>query len=318
MVNLRPSGGETPHRRIDRRLVFFGAVAFTVIAWSSAFVAVRIAVQDLSPISVTTLRVAAAALPLGIAFLLMPRPTLGTPQIAQLIAVATSGVVLYNLLLAAGSVEVTAGTASVLVNTSPLFTALFAGFIARERPGLGLLAGMLVSLVGVAVLGGAIGERPHLSLGAALVLGAGAAQGLQFALQRSLLRQLPPLTVTALAILISVPLLAPASAATLADLARAESSAILAAVYLGIVPAFAGAYAWNVALRHGEAGRTAAFLYLVPFITLGLGQLMLGEVSGPNTVLGSALVVGGVMISQLRPLLARSATSLHRPRHPLH
>ncbi|MEI3479804.1 MAG: DMT family transporter [Bilophila sp.] len=55
---------------------------------------------------------------------------------------------------------------------------------------------------------------------------------------------------------------------------------------------------YNFAVRTVPASRTGAFLNLVPVLTLLMGMVCLGERLTPGQWAASALVLGGVVLSQ--------------------
>lgn len=115
---------EPDHRRA------WAAVALTVILWASAFVAIRAALKSFTVGELSVLRLVLASLVL---LVLAPLVGLRVPAPADLPRIAASGMAAYQLLLNAGEQTITAGTASILVNTGPVFVALLAIRFLDER-----------------------------------------------------------------------------------------------------------------------------------------------------------------------------------------
>jgi drug/metabolite transporter (DMT)-like permease len=61
-----------------------------------------------------------------------------------------------------------------------------------------------------------------------------------------------------------------------------------------------GTFAWNRGLQHVTAGTMAAFIFLQPLVGLGVGKLGLGEPVGRLALLGTALIITGVVIAATR------------------
>jgi hypothetical protein len=109
-----------------QRLAAPAALATTVVLWASAFAAIREAVPALGWEHLSLLRLAAAALVLA-AIAAWRRVGLPARRDLPLLALcALSGMTAYQVLLNAGELTVPAATASLLVNVSPIFTALMA------------------------------------------------------------------------------------------------------------------------------------------------------------------------------------------------
>ena len=156
------------------------AAAGTVLLWASAFPAITVAVRGLGPagLAVARLAVASAALAVVAPVLGVRRPR---PRDLPLIALCgLAGMTGYQLLLNAGERVVSAGTASLLVATAPVYASLLAvaflgehaataPALGRQRGGAGRhradrrLARARVRHVGAdrAGRGGAPGDLPH-------------------------------------------------------------------------------------------------------------------------------------------------------------
>jgi drug/metabolite transporter (DMT)-like permease len=173
------------------------ALAVTVVLWASAFAAIREAVRALGWAHLSFLRLAVAALALGI---LAAVKRVGRParrDLPLLALCALSGMTAYQVLLNAGEVTVPAATASLLVNVSPIFTALMAVALLGERLTPRGWLGVALGFAGAALIALAAGGGLRLSAGALLVLGAALAQATFFVSQKALLRRYGTLAVTA-------------------------------------------------------------------------------------------------------------------------
>ena len=124
-----PAGGPAA----ERPAAAFACVAFTVLMWASAFPSIRAALAAFGPAELAALRFAVASLALGL-YLAWARPALpGRADLPRLLAAGGLGIAAYNLLLNTGSRLVDAGTASFVVNTAPVFTALLGAALLGER-----------------------------------------------------------------------------------------------------------------------------------------------------------------------------------------
>jgi drug/metabolite transporter (DMT)-like permease len=114
------------------------------------------------------------------------------------------------------------------------------------------------------------------------------------------LRRLGPLPATTGAmgfgLLLLLPLWAWQGSAN--DLARLTSNGWLAIVFLGVCCSGLGYLLWYRALERLPASQVSSFLYLEPLVTLAAAVALLGEPVGIATMLGGALLVGGVAILQ--------------------
>src|SRR5690242_7024850 len=103
------------------------ALATTIVLWGSAFAGIRAALRHFGPEHLSVLRLGVASVVLGAVAAArggVRRPARG--ELPALVLVAFTGMTAYQLLLNAGEVTVPAGTASLLVNVSPLIAAALA------------------------------------------------------------------------------------------------------------------------------------------------------------------------------------------------
>ncbi len=144
----------------DARVV--AALAVTVVFWASAFAGIRAGLEAYGPGQVALFRfLVASAVLAGYAAVVRMR----MPERRDLPAVFLAGFLAFTFYHAAlnyGEVTVSAGAASILINTAPVFTALLAGLVLGERLRALGWVGMGVSFCGAALI--SLGEGDGLSL----------------------------------------------------------------------------------------------------------------------------------------------------------
>jgi len=283
------------------------AVAVTVLAWASAFVAIRYVGSSYSPGSLALGRLLVGSLALGATLLLNRRwvaPTRREWALIVLCGVAWFAV--YNLALNAAEQRIDAGTTAMLVNVGPILIALFAGLLLGEGFPRWLVVGALIAFAGAVVVGaattgpaGATGPGSD-ALGVVLSLVAAAAYAIGVLAQKPVLRRLPGLQVTWLACTIGALGCLPFAPDLLDDLATAPVAATGWLVYLGAVPTALAFSTWAYALSRMDAGRLGVSTYLVPPITVAISAALLGELPPAWAVIGGAVCLVGVAVSRRR------------------
>jgi O-acetylserine/cysteine efflux transporter len=268
------------------------ALLVTVI-WGLAFVATRLALDDVSPPLLTALRFLVAALPAA----LLPRPPIGWPALVLIGLALYTGQFLFQFFgIAAGMPP---GLAAIVVQTQALFTIVFAAVAAGERPSRREWAGTAVAFAGLAVIAATVGR--DLTVAGLVLTGLSA---ISWGAGNVLVKRLPPVEPLALAVWLSLvpPLPALALAALLdgpgALLAWRGASwvAIGAVLYLGLIATVLAYAIWGFLLRRHPAARVAPFALLVPFVAAAASALVLGERFGARRLLGMALVLAGLAI----------------------
>ncbi|MFN8222490.1 MAG: DMT family transporter [Gaiellales bacterium] len=284
--------------RADR--LALGAALFTVTAWASAFVGIRSAGAHLSPGALSLMRLAVAAAALG-AVMGLRREAL--PRRRHLFRLGVCGVLwfgVYNIALNAGERRVDAGTASMLVNIAPVLIAILAALVLQEGLARNLVLGLAVAFAGVTIIAIATSDGFSLSLGALLCFVAAVVYAVTVIVQKPLLAELSPLTVTWSACVIGLVVCLPFAPQLVSELGDAPAGSIAWSVYLGLVPTAIAFTTWAYALARTDAGKLGATTYLVPPIAIFLGWALLDEVPPGLAFAGGALALAGVVLSRRR------------------
>jgi drug/metabolite transporter (DMT)-like permease len=281
----------------------------------AAIVASRFAVAEVPPLTLAMLRYT-----IGFACLLpfawgairpvarMGRGDAATKSIAlDLLAMAALGIGQFGVLIALlnyGLQHIAAAQAALIFSLFPLLTLLLAAALGRERVTLPLLAGVLLSIAGVAVslapkLGASHGAHWW---GELAVVAAACTGALCSVLYRPYLQRYPTVPVSAFAMLASV--------LVLAVLALGENwpqrvqqfsiQAWAAIAFIGVSSGI-GYFWWLYALKHESPTRVTVFLSLNPVTAALLGWGLLGEALSPAALAALALIAAGLWLAT-RPI----------------
>ncbi|WP_460073248.1 DMT family transporter [Streptomyces sp. YKOK-I1] len=280
-------------------LLAAGAAGFTVVAWASAFVAIRSAGDAYSPGALALGRLLSGALVLGVLCAVRRE---GWPPKAAWRGITVSGVLwfgVYMVVLNWGEQQVDAGTAALVVNIGPLLIALLGARLLGDALPPRLLAGMAVSFAGAVTVGLSMsGGGGSSLLGVVLCLAAAVAYAGGVVAQKPALGQASALQVTAFGCAVGAVLCLPFAGQLVREAADAPLSATLDMVYLGVVPTALAFTTWAYALARTTAGRMGATTYAVPALVVLMSWLALGEVPGLLTLAGGALCLAGVAVSR--------------------
>ncbi|WP_243770200.1 DMT family transporter [Amycolatopsis acidicola] len=277
------------------------AVAVTVLAWASAFVAIRYVGASFQPDSLALGRLVTGSLALGVSLLVSRRwvmPNAREWALIILCGLAWFGV--YNVALNAAEHHVDAGTTAILVNIGPILIALLAGLLLREGFPRWLLIGAVVAFAGAVLVGMATSTGSADLAGVLLCLTAAVTYAIGVLAQKPVLRRIPALQVTWLACTVAAIACLPFAPSLIHDIAAAPVLSTGWLLYLGVVPTALAFSTWAYALARVNAGRLGISTYAVPPITIALGALFLGEVPPVAALVGGVICLAGVALSRRR------------------
>jgi drug/metabolite transporter (DMT)-like permease len=83
-------------------------------------------------------------------------------------------------------------------------------------------------------------------------------------------------------------------------LIAAPLARVAALMWLGLAPTFLGYLTWNMALHRASVSKVSSFIYFSTPIALLISWVWLGERPGWMTLVGGAIVVGGVILTNTR------------------
>jgi len=281
--------------------------ATTIVFWGSAFAGIRAGLQAYTPAHVALLRFLTASLVLGVYALATHMRLPERRDLPLILLLGLTGFAFYNLALNTGEQSVPSGSAAVLIQTAPIWTALLATLILGEHLSRWGWLGISISFGGVLVIALGKGQGMALHLGAVLILLAAFSTSLYFILQKRMLVRYQAVELTSYAVWAGTLLLLPFAAGLPARMAVAPLSSTLAVAYLGVGPAALAYVTWAIVLKRLPAGRAASLMYAVPVMAFLSGWAWLHEAPGATDVLGGLLALSGVVVVNTLGRIATAA-----------
>lgn len=292
-------------------------LALLTLMWGSSFLWIKIALEGLSPAQVTLGRVAlGAACLIVLCWVTGLRLPTGRTAWVHVLVISLFGNAIPFMLFSVGEQTVDSGLAGVLNATTPLWTAVFALLARQERrPSLSRVTGLALGFAGTVLI-----LAPWHGAGGTL---AGALACVSAAVCYGLI-----LVYTARYV---VPLGIPPVALSAAQIGSATGWMLLATPFVGLQPVhldpmvvlsiallglFGTGYAFVLYNRLiAEVGPTNAstVTYLLPAVAVLLGAVALDEPLNLRVLLGMAVVLVGVMLTQRRTRAAAAAPAPESP-----
>lgn len=288
------------------------ALGTVYLVWGSTYLAIAIAVQTLPPLFYSGIRFSTAGLLLA-AWLAFRRVDLRVTR-RELGGAAAVGTLLLaggNGLVNVGERTVPSGVAALIVASIPLWIVLYR-MIAREHVGRDLLAGVLLGLVGVAILvvpGGLNGTIDP--VGALILFGATLSWALGTFLSPRLSTPRHALVSTAYqmisgGIVLIVVALGGGELAHV-DPAKISVQSLIAFGYLVVFGSLIAYSAYTWLLQNASVSLVSTYAFVNPVVAVILGALVLAEPVTPNVLIGAAVIVVAVAFIVFRQNAARRA-----------
>jgi drug/metabolite transporter (DMT)-like permease len=275
-----------------------------VLFWGGSFIATKLALREVSPVTVVWLRFAFGLGVLGIAVAL--RRQWAPPQRSQLgyyALLGFIGITFHQWLQSTGLQTSHASTTAWIVATTPIFMALLGWLVLKERLFALQIAGICLAAFGVilvvtegdlsAMLSGGFGAPGDL-----LILLSAPNWAVFSILARRGLQQQPAARmlfyVMAFGWLFTTILFLAGSG--LGELSKLSATGWLAIAFLGLFCSGLAYIFWFDALQVIPASRVGALVYLEPLVTVGVAAALLGEPILLAALLGGALILLGVWL----------------------
>lgn len=286
-------------------------LVMVTLFWGGTFIAGRIVAQSLPPLTAATGRFAVAVvLLLAVAWKLEGGlPRLNRSQWMATAALGATGIFIYNVCFFGALARMPAGRTALFVALNPIVTAILAAVLLRERLGMLKWAGIGIALTGAATiitrgdpLSAVYDLGRSIGTGELLMLTAIVAWAAYTLIGRTVLRGLSPIAATAYASLWGLLFLGLGSTFEIGTVQWSTLGwqAWTSIFYLGAFGTVIGFIWYYEGVRAIGPSRTAVFNNLVPAFGVVLAALLLGESVLVSMVVGGALVILGVSMTNRR------------------
>lgn len=272
----------------------------TVIVWGSTFAAIRASLQGGYPPGHLVLTRYLIASGLFIIYALWPGVSFQLPKkedIFKILLLGWIGISVYHIGVSFGEQTVSAGTAGMIIGSSPIFTSIIAILVLKERLGIWGWIGLAIGFIGIILITlGTAGPAFTLSTGTFYLLLSAVATSIFFVYQKPFFESYKPIEITAyvtwagtLPFFIFYPGL-------FQTLQTATLEAHLSAIFTGIFPAAIAYVTWAIALSLGNASTISSMLYLEPVVAIIVAWIWLRELPTTLSLIGGIIALSGVFV----------------------
>jgi drug/metabolite transporter (DMT)-like permease len=285
----------------------YSALTTAAMVWGGSVVAQKVALGPFSPVETSVFRGLGALAILVPLWIWKEGGARFSKKDWGMFALLGLGVLGNHLLVLFGLQFIGAGSAGVLIGSSPAITAFLSSLILKDVPLRLIWQGCLVSFIGVVVVtgqSGIVGVGSNPVLGGALVLSGLVSWALYTIGCRRTMDRFSPLTVTwttlMMSLLFEIPLLALNHKMLVAGVDTVPISGWVALVYVMVFATALGQQAWLFGVDGVGPSRAGIFGNLVPVSALFFSFVILGETVGLREIIGIGLILLGVWLVNRR------------------
>jgi drug/metabolite transporter (DMT)-like permease len=277
---------------------------FAAGVWGASFIATKVALQDVSPVTIVWLRFGMGLLVLGAAVMLRKQFALPSKNEWGYFALLGFLGITFHQWLQSNALQTSeAGTTAWIVATTPVFMALLGWLILKEGLSIIKILGIALAFAGV-LLVVSDGNLASVSIGKfgapgdALILVSAINWAVVSALSRRGLKTNQPalfvfymmtfgwLFTSALVV----------SGGNLVEVPQLTLQGWLGIAFLGVFCSGLAYIAWYDALQALTTAGTGAFLYIEPLIAMIVAFFVLGEAITRASLLGGGIILLGVWL----------------------
>lgn len=288
------------------------AAAFVVVCWAYAPIGIHIGLRAYDPSHLALLRflIASAFMAVVAAVRRVPLPEAG--QWPLLFAMGLFAVALHHISLNYGQQGIGAGAASVLAQSTPIFTALIARFFLGEAVGVLRWASIAGGVIGAAIV--VVGNKglDSFDYHGLLILAAAGSWSVYFCLQRRYVQRHETFAVVCYTVWIGTAQLCFYLPGLGAEIAAAPWRVNGAVLLLGLFPSALAYLGWAYVLNRVEVSRASISLYFVPPTAILMAWLVLDEPPTASVLVGGALVIASVLAMNLDRPRRKAALDVSR------
>ena len=285
------------------RFVWRTPVLFLLLGtvWGSSFIAIDVGLQSIPPLTFAAWRylIAGALLLVYTGVTLRRWLPRSRAALTEVLIIAVFLIAAYHAFLYTGQLTVSAPVAAVLVNLSPIFTAVLAVVWMGQRYDLPAIAGFITGLIGVGIVAVSPGVGLRIDgIGMLLVIGAGLSFAIGSVLTSTRTDGTPQLVIHGWGMLGGAAVLAGGAVLTGEPVGAVswDGAGVLALVYLAVASSIFGFLMFYELLSRIPTAELNLVGYIQPIAAAMLGWVIFGHEVAISTVIGFGVIAVGFVL----------------------
>jgi len=284
-----------PRRTVLQKIRAYWLLFLLSILWGLAFVAIKVADSELSPVNLAILRWLISSVAYAVVLLLIGRSKTSFERrdLPRLLLISFANVPMYHLALNYAETTVSSGLAGLLISLGPVFITALSAYLLKDKISLNIILALLLAVSGAAIL--ALGNLQGTSsglLGPGEVVVSAVAYAIFTVLAKPLVKKYGALHVAIYAGLTGTVMLLPLVSQSLIQQTEALSlNGWFSVLYLALLSTVLGYSIFYTLVSRGALSRLSIQLYLIPIVSVIGGILILQESLSISMIAG-----GGIML----------------------
>jgi len=276
-------------------------IILAVIFWGTSFIATKVALEELDPETIISLRLILASILLTFSALVTKKKFDVNLKNHGSIFILACIAVFHLWIQVTGLKYTSAANTGWIIGTAPIFMAIFAAIFFKEKINLLQSGGIIIAIFGLLLLAGN-GDFTSIDLiknkGDLLVLGSAFTWGVYSTVNKKISLSYSPLMTILYLFLMMTVIIVPFNLNTAAISSVVHLSLIgwISILFLGLLCSGVAYVIWAYSLRDMESAKVGAFLYFEPFVTVTAAWFFLHESITLLMLLSGIIITAGVIL----------------------
>ncbi len=276
-------------------------IIIAVIFWGSSFIATKVALKELSPETIISLRLIIASVFLFITAIVYKKDFSINFKSHGVIFILALIAVFHLMIQVTGLKYTTASNTGWIIGTAPIFMVILAAIFFREKIGMLKISGIIIAMFGLLLLIGK-GNITNVDLiknkGDLLVLASAFTWGVYSMVNKKISLSYSPLMTILYLFLMMAIIIIPfnLNAASVNSVVNLSLNGWISILFLGLFCSGIAYVIWAYSLRDLESAKVGAFLYFEPLVTVVTAWLLLSESITALMIFSGIIITLGVVL----------------------
>ncbi len=279
----------------------YSLIILAVIFWGSSFIATKVALKELSPETIISLRLIIASVFLFITAIVYKKDFSINFKSHGVIFILALIAVFHLMIQVTGLKYTTASNTGWIIGTAPIFMVILAAIFFREKIGMLKISGIIIAMFGLLLLIGK-GNITNVDLiknkGDLLVLASAFTWGVYSMANKKISLSYSPLMTILYLFLMMAIIIIPfnLNAASVNSVVNLSLNGWISILFLGLFCSGIAYVIWAYSLRDLESAKVGAFLYFEPLVTVVTAWLLLSESITALMIFSGIIITLGVVL----------------------